>query len=99
MTVVVRVLRRAQRDLEEIDDYINREAPAHADALVDALYTAIESLATHPQRGARPRDAVLRAAGYRFLVHGAYLIFYKVAGRTVRVYRVLHGRRAYRGIL
>lgn len=97
--MVVRVLRRAQRDLEEIDDYLQHEAPLRADALVDALYTAIETLATHAARGARPRDTVLRAAGYRFLVHTPYLIFYKVAGRTVRVYRVLHTRRAYRDIL
>ena len=38
-------------------------------------------------------------AGYRYVVHREYLIFYKVLGAYVRVYRVLHGRRMYRDIL
>lgn len=60
---------------------------------------AIESLATMADRGARPRDDTLRDKGFRFLVRGDYLVFYKVVRTQVRVYRVLHGKRAYRGLL
>ena len=63
------------------------------------MLDAIESLATMPERGAAPRDPVLSARGYRFLVHGSYLVSYKVLPRQVRVFRVLHGRRTYRGLL
>jgi len=32
-----------------------------------------------PERGARPRELRLRRLGYRFLVEGRYLVFYKIA--------------------
>ncbi|TMA99292.1 MAG: hypothetical protein E6J70_13185 [Deltaproteobacteria bacterium] len=82
----VRVLRRAQLDLLEIQAYLLRDDPA-------------ERLATFSSRGARPRDERLRKAGYRYVVRGQYLIFYKVLRSYVRVYRVLHGRRMYRDLL
>jgi plasmid stabilization system protein ParE len=95
----VRVLRKAQRDLQEIRDYVLREAPARVDAFTEGLLDAMESLGESAERGPRPRDDRLRRQGFRFLVHGGYLIFYKVLRRQVRVYRVLHGKRAYRGLL
>jgi plasmid stabilization system protein ParE len=52
-----------------------------------------------PDRGAKPRDPILRARGYRFLVHDPYLIFFRVVGRQVRVYRVLRGNRAHGDLL
>src|SRR5882724_3057283 len=95
----VRVLRRAQRDLQEIYDLVVREAPRRADPFIDGLLDAIDSLTTMSERGAIPRDEVLRQQGYRFLVHGPYLVFYKVLRRQVRVCRVLRGSRAYRSLL
>jgi toxin ParE1/3/4 len=95
----VRVLRRAQRDLQQIYDYAATEAPLHADAFIDRLLDAIESLEEHGERGPAPRDPVLRRRGYRYLIHGEYLIFYKVLPRQVRVCRVLRGRRAYQHLL
>jgi plasmid stabilization system protein ParE len=95
----VRVLRRAQRDLQEIHDFIVREAPGSADPFIDGLLDALGSLSTMSGRGTMPRDETLRRQGYRFLVHGKYLVFYKVVRRQVRVYRVLRGSRAYRGLL
>ena len=99
MTHTVRVLRRAERDLQQIYDLVAREAPGRVDHFIDGLLDAIASLGALPDRGAVPRDAVLRDRRYRFLVHGDYLVFYKVLPRHVRVYRVVHGRRAYRGLL
>jgi plasmid stabilization system protein ParE len=95
----VRLLRRARQDLEEIDAYISREAPLRVERFMVTLLDAIESLATMPDRGASPRDEVLRGRGYRVLLHEPYPVFYKVLRRQVRVYRVLHGRRAYRELV
>jgi toxin ParE1/3/4 len=95
----VRVLRRAQRDLQEIRDYVAREAPARAGPFLDALLRAIESLATLANRCPTPRDEALRRRGYRYLVHHEYLIFYKVLRKQVRIYRVLRASRAYRDLL
>ncbi len=99
MNVSIRVLRRAERDLQQIYEFVQREAPRRADAFIDRLLDAIQSLGTMPERGSVPRDPTLGAQGYRVLVHGDYLVFYKVQRRQVRIYRVLHGHRAYRGLL
>lgn len=99
MTRTVRVLRRAEEDLRQVYAAVCREAPLRADRFIDGLIAAVESLDELAERGAAPRDPTLRRQGYRFLVHDPYLIFYKVLPRTVRVYRVLHGHRAYRGLL
>lgn len=95
----VRVLKRAQRDLEHVYDYVAREAPMRADAFIDGLLDTIESLEQFADRGSTPRDPALRDRGYRYLVHRQYLIFYKILRKQVRVHRVLHGKRAYRDIL
>ena len=99
MTRSVRILRRAQRDLQQIYDLVVREAPLRADSFIDELLAAIESLSSMAERGATPRDEALKQKGYRFLVHGQYLVFYKVGRRAVRVYRVLRGSRAYHSLL
>lgn len=99
MTRIVRVLRRAQRELQEIHDLVVREAPLRADPFIEGLLDAIDSLSTLADPGAAPRDDILRQQGHRFLVHGAYLVFYKVRKNRVRVYRVLRGGRSYRGLL
>ena len=91
----VRILRRAQDDLVEINRYIQRDRPGAAGRFTEKLLDSIESLEINPERGARPRDQRLRELGYRVLVQGEYLVFYKVLPRQVRVYRVLHGRRRY----
>jgi len=93
------VLKRAERDLVELRSYLAREAPDSAGRVVGELLDAIESLARWPERGARPRDELLRRRGFRFLVRRSYLIFFKVSGRSIWVYRVLHGRRAWSRLL
>ena len=99
MKRAVRVLRRAQHDLREIYDYVAREAPLRADSFIDGFLDAIASLNELSERGATPRDEVLRQRGYRYLRYHEYLIFYKVLTRQVRVYRIVHAKRAYEHLL
>ncbi len=95
----VRVLRRAQIDLLEIQAYIVHDNPSAAERLIDAILDRLQGLERYPERGAVPKDVHLRDAGYRYLHHGEYLIFYKVLSSQVRVYRILHGRRRYESLL
>ena len=95
----VRILHRAQKDLTEILDYIARDPPRAAARFVDKLLSKIEWLENLPEMGVVPKDEYLTARGYRVLVEGEYLIFYKILSRQVRIYRVLHGRRKYRHLL
>ena len=82
-----------------IRDYVRSDSPEAADELVEKLLSAIEELDRFPDRGTVPRDARLKSLGFRFQAVGSYLIFYKVLRKQVRVYRVVHGRRAYEDIL
>jgi toxin ParE1/3/4 len=95
MKRTVRILKRAQNDLEEIQRYIRRDRPDKADQLVENLLGCIESLEEMPDRGVVPRDERLASLGYRVLIEQEYLVFYKVLRSQVRVYRVVHGRRRY----
>lgn len=96
MTRQVRILRRAQIDLLEIQNYIARDA---AGELIEAILDLISSLGEFPERGRIPGDAILNASRYRYLRHGEHLVFYKVLRSQVRVYRVVHGRRKYEDML
>jgi toxin ParE1/3/4 len=95
----VRVLRRAQADLVEIDRYLARDRPQVRSEIMNGLLDGMQQLERFPRRGARVRDQHLRNLGFRYLVRKAYLIFYKVVGQQVRVYRILHERRAYLHLL
>jgi toxin ParE1/3/4 len=95
----VRLLRRALADLEEIGRYLERDRPAVAERVITRLLDAADSLAASPERGARTRDDRLRRLDFRFLVVKPYLLLYKVGPRVVYVYRVVHGRRRYQGLL
>jgi toxin ParE1/3/4 len=99
MTMSVRILRKAQADLLEIQSYIGRERPSAAGRVVDGLLHAIGTLGENPESGPLARDEWLRRRNFRFLLSGRYLIFYKSGRGGVRIYRVLHGKRDYRRFL
>lgn len=91
----IRYLKPAQRDLIGIFDYIALDNPAAATNLLDKIDTKIRQLERFPLSGIVPRDASLRNRGYRILVVHDYLVFYKIVGRTIYIWRVIHGRRRY----
>ena len=95
MKWTVRILRRAQLDLTEIQRYVERDRPDGARRIAERLLDSIESLGQMSERGTVPRDERLAALGYRVLVRGEHLVFYRVLRAQVRVYRVLHGRRKF----
>jgi plasmid stabilization system protein ParE len=99
MTSAVRVLRKAQADLLDIRRYLDAESSDLGDATVRDLLSAMERLGRFPESGPVARDTRLHRAGYRYRIAGAYLIFYRLVGSHVRVYRVLHQRRAYDRVL
>lgn len=81
---------RAARDLEGIGDYIARDNPARAVSFVREIRQQFRGIARLP--AAFPaRDDL--AAGLRMAVHGNYLILFRIADKTVRVERVIHGAR------
>lgn len=82
---------QAERDLEEIGDFIAVDDPGRARSFVREIRASCAGLASMPRRfpvvGQRNGLAVRRRT------HGAYLIFYREASSRVEVIRILHGTR------
>jgi len=95
----VRILRSAQGDLSEIATYLRREMSGAAERVIEDILRGIDRLGELPESGPVPRDERLRRLGFRYLARGHYLVFYKVTRAHVRIYRVLHQRRAYERLL
>ena len=81
----------ALQDLDDIWSYVARELQN---------VSAAERLADYPEMGpVLSSIADVREEGYRFLVTGSYIAFYRVADGGVYVDRVLYGRRDYLALL
>lgn len=93
----LRYLQTAEKDLEDIFDYISRDSPQSAGSMLEKFDQAISRLVDTPEMGVQPRDDRLRKLGYRMLVVGDYLVFYvvKTRARTVQIRRIIHGARLY----
>lgn len=89
----LRWTKRAERDLNEIAQYIGQDSPAAAARVVLELIDQVESLLpAHPVIG-RPG----RVLGTRELVIGSlpYIVPYRVRDRTIEILRVLHTARRW----
>jgi toxin ParE1/3/4 len=93
----VRYLQTAEKDLEDIFDYIVRDNPRAAASMLEKFDRAVSRLADTPEIGAHPKDDRLRQLGYRILVVSDYLVFYVVKPKvkTVQIRRIIHGARQY----
>ncbi len=89
----VRLLSIAAQDLQDLLLYIAAEDPAAALALADKIEAEMAKLAAYPYLGKIPQDTHLAQLSYRVLVVEDYLLFYKIKGQTILVYRILHGAR------
>ena len=89
----VRLLSIAEQDLVELVSYLAAENPRAAAEVLNHIEARLHALAAHPFTGRVPHDPKLTALGYRALVVDNYLAFYKVKGKIILVYRILHGAR------
>jgi toxin ParE1/3/4 len=82
---------RALDDLHAIRDFIARDSPRAAEALVERLLTATERLATFPESGRVVPE--FPELGYREIIVSSYRVFHRLKGNTVWIVAVVHGRR------
>jgi len=71
--------------------------PSRAESFVEELYRRCTSLSDFPKSYALIVDP--KSRGMRRVVHGNYLIFFRIVGDTVEVTHVLHGARDYERLL
>lgn len=91
----------AERDLEEIYDYIAEfDSPDKATYVLDRLLEVADSLAAFPARGSHPRElSALGIGEYRQTFFKPYRVIYRVAGKRVFIYMIADGRRDMQSLL
>lgn len=85
-----RFSRQAERDIEDIGDFIARDNPRRAVTFVVELRQRCREIADLP-KGAPLMPLLGR--GVRRVVFGRYLVFYVVHTRFLEIRRVLHSAR------
>jgi len=83
------ILEEANEDLKNIVGYIANENPSAAETLGGELLDAAMSLESLPYRGSR----VKRRRGFLKLIHGQYLIYYRIQEqkKLVEIVAFRHG--------
>lgn len=79
----------ARRDLAAIIDYIAKDNPAAADALLDRIIEKSDALPSNPLA-----HRAGRLSGTREMVlHPNYILIYALTDRDITILRVLHSAR------
>lgn len=91
----------SRHDLDDIWDYIvselqNRSAAEH---VINRIMDTVDHLKNFAEMGTPLSSIVDVGTGYRFLVSGNYMVFFRVQGSDVYIDRVLHGRSDYMSVL
>lgn len=101
MSYKVLLTRSAERDLEDIYDYIaENDTQANADYVLDKLTEVAASLAAFPERGSYPKELLqLGIREYRQAYFKPYRLIYRVSGKQVIIYLIADGRRDIQTLL
>ena len=91
----IRFLQEALDDLEEIILYAAQHSRAAAARLHDRVMDKVNDLSVFPKRGRPVPDKKMTDAGYRMLAIKPYIAFYRIIGRSIYIYRVVHGASNY----
>lgn len=95
--MIVIITEEAETDLEHIGDVIAEDNSRRSASFVRELVQRCERLLDMPRRFSLLPGH--EHTGIRRLVHGAYLIFYRIDADTVYILRILNGAMDYERIL
>jgi toxin ParE1/3/4 len=101
MRLEVLLTEDAERDLEDIYDYIAEfDSPSNAEHVLDRLLDVVERLESLPERGSQPKE--LRSLGiheYRQSFFKPYRVICRVIDDQVIIYVIADGRRDMQSLL
>lgn len=97
----VLLTRHAERDIEELYDYIARhDTPGNAARVLDRIEKALQTLSAFPERGSHPKELLaLGIREYRQTFFKPYRLIYRIVEQRVYVYLIVDGRRDMQGLL
>jgi toxin ParE1/3/4 len=101
MSCAVFLTHDAERDLEELYDYIaQHDAPSRTERVLEQIEKAFASLVESPERGTYPKELLaLGIREYREVFFKPYRIIYRVFGESVYVFLIVDGRRDMQSLL
>jgi toxin ParE1/3/4 len=101
MTFDVVWLESAERDLDDIADYIaQHDSLSNAKHVVEKLLAATGALASHPEAGTRVKELEgVASSEYRQVFFKPYRVIYRIMRRKVFIYVVADGRRDMQALL
>lgn len=91
----------AKSDFNLIIEYISEDNTDTAYAITDKMDAAIQSLSDFLYKGSIPNDSQLRLRGFKLLIMGSYIVFYRPDNntKTVSIIRILSSRQDYLDLL
>lgn len=90
-------MEEAQSELEKIAaSYRELVGPKAAWKITDRLYSIIEQLLVFPNMGVEIDEEEIGKSGYRKLICGNYLCFYRVIDDVIYIYHIADGRKEYK---
>ncbi len=97
----IRVNPIALKDLMSIKEYITEEldSPDAALKIVKKIVDSYEKLRDFPGMGISLNSKIDIPTDYRFLVSEEHIIFYKLEGQYVSIYRILNAKMDYLKVL
>jgi toxin ParE1/3/4 len=88
----LRWTQEAAADLENITDYLFKNAPQRAEELVRGIYNAPAALLSFPHRGRAGKKEGTRELPLSPL---PYVLVYKITGDVIHIVRILHGAQKW----
>ena len=95
----VEITPSAERDLEEIWDYIAHDSPDNATAFILQIEKQIYSLEQSPERCPLIPENQILGTSYRHLIYGQYRTIFRISVETVYILRIIHGARLLEELL
>ena len=83
----------AEKDIQEIWDYIAQDFPERANAFITELERQVLTLETFPLRCPLIPENNLLHSKYRHLIYQDYRTIFRIANKNIYVLRVMHGSR------
>ncbi len=90
--LIVEWLPAAQRDFDDLVDYIAADHPSAAIAQGDEIEEQVSLLRDHPQMG---RPGRVKGTRELVIVTSPFIVAYRIKGKAIRILRVLHGAQLW----
>ena len=96
MKYKIEFLPSASEDLKYIEDWYRLNFDIQAAAKVkNAIMQAIRRLETFPDSGSQPNDEWIRLQGFRMVIAGRHIVFYRKLEDCILIYHVADSRTEY----